>query len=130
MLLDRDADALEQALKVLERKAGSDFVRSALCDVTDEHQIREAFASCAREFAGLDILVANAGIASSASLEETTVELWQKNYSVLAEGYFLAARSAFPLMRLQHGGSIIFIGSQKSNAPGVEGPPPPTPKAA
>jgi rhamnulose-1-phosphate aldolase/alcohol dehydrogenase len=116
MLLDRDADALEQALKVLERKAGSDFVRSALCDVTDERQIREAFASCAREFAGLDILVANAGIASSASLEETTVELWQKNYSVLAEGYFLAARSAFPLMKLQHGGSIIFIGSKNGIA--------------
>jgi rhamnulose-1-phosphate aldolase/alcohol dehydrogenase len=116
MLLDRDAEALAQALAVLKKKAGADFVRSALCDVTDEHQVQEAFAACAREYAGLDILVANAGIASSAPLEETTVELWRKNYSVLAEGYFLATRSAFPLMKLQRGGSIIFIGSKNGIA--------------
>jgi len=120
MLLDRDAEALEQALRILEKKAGSDFVRSALCDVTDEHQVREAFASCAREFAGLDILVANAGIASAAAIEETTVELWRKNYNVLAEGYFLAARSAFPLMKLQHGGSIVFIGSKNGIAAALD----------
>ena len=120
MLLDRDAEALEEALEVLERKAGADFVRSALCDVTDEHQMRAAFAACAREFAGLDILVANAGIATSAPLEETTVELWRKNYNVLAEGYFLAARAAFPLMKLQRGGSIIFIGSKNGIAAALD----------
>jgi NAD(P)-dependent dehydrogenase (short-subunit alcohol dehydrogenase family) len=120
MLLDRDAQALEEALKALQSKVGSDFVRAALCDVTDEHQVREAFAACAREFAGLDILVANAGIASSAPLEETTVELWRRNYDVLAEGYFLAARSAFPLMKLQRGGAIIFIGSKNGIAAALD----------
>ncbi|HEY2146165.1 MAG TPA: SDR family oxidoreductase, partial [Steroidobacteraceae bacterium] len=103
-----------------DAKAGSDFVRAALCDVTDENQVRAAFAACAREFAGLDILIANAGIASSAPLEETTVELWRKNYDVLAQGYFLAARSAFPLMKQQRGGSIIFIGSKNGIAAAVD----------
>jgi hypothetical protein len=51
-----------------------------------------AFEACTREFGGLDILVANAGIASSAPIEETTVALWRKNYDVLAEGYFLTSR--------------------------------------
>jgi rhamnulose-1-phosphate aldolase/alcohol dehydrogenase len=120
MLVDRDAEALRQAHKILDAKAGSDFVRAALCDVTDENQVRAAFAACAREFAGLDILIANAGIASSAPLEETTVELWRKNYDVLAQGYFLAARSAFPLMKQQRGGSIIFIGSKNGIAAAVD----------
>ena len=71
-------------------------MRSAVCDVTREDQVAAAFAGCAREFGGLDILVANAGIASSAAIEETTVELWRKNHDVLAEGYFLTARERLP----------------------------------
>jgi len=95
---------------------GRDVVRSAVCDVTQEAQVRAAFDAAALAFGGLDILVANAGIASSAPIEETTLELWRKNYDVLVEGYFLAAREAFPLMRRQGGGSIIFIGSKNALA--------------
>jgi NAD(P)-dependent dehydrogenase (short-subunit alcohol dehydrogenase family) len=67
-------------------------------------------------FGGLDILVANAGLASSAAIEETTVDLWRKNYDVLVEGYFLTARAAFPLLKQQKGGSIVFIGSKNALA--------------
>lgn len=117
MLLDRDAEALSERASELARKAGQDVVRSSVCDVTDEVQVRAGFDSCAREFGGLDILIANAGIASSAPIEETTVALWRANHDVLAEGYFLAARAAFPLMKLQDGGSIVFIGSKNGVAP-------------
>jgi NAD(P)-dependent dehydrogenase (short-subunit alcohol dehydrogenase family) len=78
--------------------------------------VQAAFDACAREFGGLDILVANAGLASAAPIEETTVALWHKNYDVLAQGYFLTARAAFPLMRLQKAGSIVFIGSKNALA--------------
>jgi NAD(P)-dependent dehydrogenase (short-subunit alcohol dehydrogenase family) len=67
----------------------------------------------------LDILVANAGIASSAPITETTVALWRKNYDVLAEGYFLTARSAWPLlerMKDQGGTAVVFIGSKNAVA--------------
>ena len=116
ILTDRDEAALEQAGKELTARYGRDLVRTSVCDVTSEDQVRAAFDSCCVEFGGLDILVANAGLASSASLEETTVALWRKNYDVLVEGYFLAARAAFPLMRLQRGGSIVFIGSKNALA--------------
>ncbi|WP_372783512.1 bifunctional rhamnulose-1-phosphate aldolase/short-chain dehydrogenase [Phenylobacterium sp.] len=116
MLLDLNGEAVETAKQSLVQKFGRDLVRAAVCDVTDEAQVQSAFDLCAREFGGLDILVANAGIASSAPIEETTVALWRKNYDVLAEGYFLAARSAFPLLKLQQGGSIIFIGSKNALA--------------
>ena len=116
MMTDRDPETLKGASDALLKQYGKDVLRTAVCDVTDESQVHAAFAECAREFGGLDILVANAGIASSASIEETTIALWRKNYDVLVEGYFLAARSAFSLMKLQNGGSIVFIGSKNALA--------------
>lgn len=119
MLVDRDAASLDEVRTGFAKQFGKDVVRSAVCDVTDERQVQAAFDDCAREFGGLDILVANAGIASSAPIEETTVELWRKNYDVLAEGYFLTARAAFPLMKAmkdQGGASIVFIGSKNGIA--------------
>lgn len=119
MIADRDAAALEPVCAGFEQRFGRDTIRATVCDVTDEEQVQAAFDSCAREFGGLDILVANAGIASSAPIEETSVELWRKNYDVLAEGYFLTARAAFPLMKQmkeQGGASIVFIGSKNGVA--------------
>lgn len=119
MLADRDAAAVEEVRAGFARQFGKDVVRAAVVDVTDEAQVQSAFDACAREFGGLDILVANAGIASSAPIEETTVALWRKNYDVLAEGYFLTARAAFPMMKRmkeQGGTSIVFIGSKNGVA--------------
>jgi len=116
MLTDRDADALGAASAQLAAANGRDVVRAEVCDVTSEEHVRAAFDNCAVEFGGIDILVANAGLASSAPIEETTVELWRKNYDVLVEGYFLTARSAFPLLKQQKGGAIVFIGSKNALA--------------
>ena len=119
MLADRDAAAAEEVRAGFARQYGSDVVRAIACDVTDEAQVADAFAACAREFGGLDVLVANAGIASSAPLEETTLALWNRNYDVLAQGYFLTARAAWPLlrrMRDQGGTSVVFIGSKNGVA--------------
>ncbi len=119
MLADRDAAAVEGVRAGFAKQFGRDVIRSVVCDVTDEAQVQAAFDACAREFGGLDILVANAGIASSAPIEETTVGLWNRNYSVLAEGYFLTARAAWPLlkrMKAQGGTSVVFIGSKNALA--------------
>lgn len=119
LLADRDADAVEEVRAGFAKQFGKDVVRAAVCDVTDEAQVSEAFALAAREFGGLDILVANAGIASSAPIEETTIELWNRNYDVLAQGYFLTSRAAWPLLKgmKEHGGtSVVFIGSKNGVA--------------
>jgi rhamnulose-1-phosphate aldolase/alcohol dehydrogenase len=119
MLADRDAAALDEVGTGFANKFGKDVVRAAVCDVTDEAQVQAASDACAREFGGLDILVANAGIASSAPIEQTTRELWDRNYAVLAEGYFLTSRAAWPLLKRmkEHGGtSVVFIGSKNAVA--------------
>jgi rhamnulose-1-phosphate aldolase/alcohol dehydrogenase len=115
VLVDRDAERLGEVGRALRSRFSADRVRIAAADVTDERQVQSAFDLAAREYGGLDILVANAGIASSAPIGETTLALWRENYAVLADGYFLAARAAFELMK-GHGGSIVFIGSKNAVA--------------
>jgi rhamnulose-1-phosphate aldolase/alcohol dehydrogenase len=88
-------------------------------NVLDEGSVQDAFATAVGTFGGVDVVVSNAGIASSAPLEETTLELWDRNNDILARGYFLVAREAARVLRLQgRGGSLVFIGSKNALAPG------------
>lgn len=119
MLADRDAEAIEEVRAGFASQFGKDVIRASVCDVTDEAQVQAACDACAREFGGLDVLVANAGIASSAPIEGTTIDLWNRNYEVLAKGYYLTARAAWPLlkrMKDQGGTSVVFIGSKNAVA--------------
>ena len=88
-------------------------------DVTDEASVVSAYREAALAFGGVDIVISNAGIASSAPITETSVELWDRNNDILARGYFLVAREAARLLIDQGtGGSIIFVGSKNALAPG------------
>ena len=92
-------------------------MRSVVVDVTDEDAVAAAFAEIAVEFGGVDILVSNAGIASSAPIEETSMALWQRNMGVLSTGYFLVSREAFKVLRAQDiGGSVVFVASKNALA--------------
>ena len=117
MLADIDADALKATYDNLVSRYGTDVVRTVLMNVTDETAVASAYAETAVEFGGVDILVSNAGIASSAPVEETTLALWNKNMDILSTGYFLVSREAFKIMRTQGlGGSIVFVASKNGLA--------------
>ena len=117
MLADIDEGALAQTHKALAAEFGADVVRSVPMNVTDEAQVLAAFAHTSVEFGGVDILVSNAGIASSAPIEQTTLALWNKNMDILSTGYFLVSREAFKLFRTQGiGGSVVFIASKNGLA--------------
>ena len=117
MLADINADALASNYDNLAKRYSADVVRTVEMNVTDEGAVAAAFAETAVEFGGVDILVSNAGIASSAPVEETTLALWNKNMDILSTGYFLVSREAFKLMRVQDiGGSIVFVASKNGLA--------------
>jgi rhamnulose-1-phosphate aldolase/alcohol dehydrogenase len=116
-LADVDAGSLEQAVSDLARSHGKDVVHGVVMNVVDEAAVAAAFGDAVRRFGGLDIVVSNAGIASAAAVEETTLELWRKNLDVLATGYFLVARTGYRLLKEQgRGGSIVFVGSKNALA--------------
>lgn len=117
MLADIDDAALSRTVEALAARHGADVVRRVQMDVTDEAQVVAALAHTAVEFGGLDILVSNAGIASSAPIEQTTLALWNRNMDILSTGYFLVSREAFKVLRVQGmGGSVIFVASKNGLA--------------
>jgi len=117
MLADIDAAALAQTHTILAARFGADVVRSVVMDVTDESAVIHAAAETCVEFGGYDILVSNAGIASSAPIEQTSLALWNKNMDILSTGYFLVSREAFKVLKSQGiGGSIVFIASKNGLA--------------
>ena len=68
-------------------------------------------------FGGVDIVVNNAGITISAPVEDTTLELWNKNQAVMGTGYFLVGREGYRLLKRQNlGGSMVFICSKNAVA--------------
>ena len=117
MLADIDDDALESTAAQLSAKYSADVVRTVNMNVTDENAVIAAYAEIAAEFGGVDILVSNAGIASSAPVEETSLDLWNKNISILTTGYFLVSREAFKLFKTQDmGGAVVFVASKNGLA--------------
>jgi len=108
------AGAEELAAEIVERH-GEGRAIAVHVDVTDEAAIQDMVRRTVLTFGGLDILVASAGLATSASVTETSVEEWDLNYAVLARGYFLAARETFRVLEEQgRGGSIVFVGSKNA----------------
>jgi rhamnulose-1-phosphate aldolase/alcohol dehydrogenase len=109
---------LEGAEGVAEELRAANGARRALAvrvDVTEEQAVRRMFEQTALAYGGLDILVCSAGLATSAPIAETTLADWERNYAVLARGYFLPAREAFRMLTKQgRGGSIVFVGSKNA----------------
>jgi NAD(P)-dependent dehydrogenase (short-subunit alcohol dehydrogenase family) len=117
VLCDIDREALAKAETSMRSRAGNDVVSSCWVDVTDEQAVAALYSAASVQFGGVDIVVSNAGIASAAPIEDTTMALWKRNIDILATGYFLITRSAVQLLKAQGiGGSIVFIGSKNALA--------------
>jgi len=96
-------------------------LRTSAADVVLESDVRRMFEEAVLAFGGVDIVVANAGVASAGPIEETTLEEWQRVHDVILRGCFLTCRGAFGLMRRQQiGGSIVINGSKNGLAAGKD----------
>jgi rhamnulose-1-phosphate aldolase/alcohol dehydrogenase len=116
VIADIDEEGLAAATDELGA-FGKDFVRPVRLNVTEEAEVAAAFAESALEFGGIDILVSNAGISSSAPIEETELSMWNRNLDILVKGYFLVSREAFRTFKQQQiGGNIVFIASKNGLA--------------
>jgi rhamnulose-1-phosphate aldolase/alcohol dehydrogenase len=117
VLADIDKASLDRAVADCGKQFGKDAVAGVVGDVTDETATEAAFRDAVIGYGGVDIVVANAGIASAAAFEDTSLELWNRNIAILATGYFLSARSGYRIMKDQGlGGSIVFIASKNALA--------------
>ncbi len=112
---DIDLEGAEELAAYLNKQYGAGRAVAVKMDVTREESVRAAFEQAALVFGGLDSIVSNAGLASSASITETTLAEWNKNWNVLATGYFLVAREGFRLLQAQgRGGNLVFVASKNA----------------
>ncbi|MGI8330425.1 SDR family NAD(P)-dependent oxidoreductase [Actinomadura scrupuli] len=81
-------------------------------DVSDWESCREAVDTAAGRLGGLDIVVANAGVANPfLPLADTPVDRWRKIMGVNLDGAFHTVKAAAPwLLRSAHG-SVVFVSS-------------------
>ena len=108
-LWDRDASALAEALKVAAVAGNMDGLK---VDVADPESVRAAVGATAEKFGGIDILVANAGIAGpNFKTWEYPIDAWRQVIDVDLTGVFLCCRAVVPLMIKQNYGRIVTVAS-------------------
>jgi rhamnulose-1-phosphate aldolase/alcohol dehydrogenase len=115
VLADLNLEGAQKVADEINAKYGENRAIAVKMDVTSEEQVTAAYAETAIAYGGVDIIVNNAGLATSSPFDETSLKEWNLNMNVLGTGYFLVAREAFKLMKQQAiGGNMVFIGSKNS----------------
>ncbi|WP_040952645.1 bifunctional rhamnulose-1-phosphate aldolase/short-chain dehydrogenase [Gorillibacterium massiliense] len=115
VLADLNLEGAERAAVEINDIYGGMRAIAVKMDVTKEDEVAAAYAETALTYGGVDIVVNNAGLATSSPFTETSLKEWNLNVGVLGTGYFLVAREAFRQMKEQGtGGSMVFIGSKNS----------------
>jgi len=121
----RRADRNEEAAASL-RAHGGKVVTQAV-DVTDEQAVIDGFAAAVAKFGRIDCVVANAGTATVAPIDQMTGEIWHSLLAVNLHGVFYTCREAAKHMKQRAeqgdpGGSIVLNGSLAvfSGVPGLQ----------
>ncbi|WP_310638158.1 SDR family NAD(P)-dependent oxidoreductase [Delftia acidovorans] len=111
-LLGRDGAALEAAVRELDGTAqAAQMVQSVQADIADEASVRQAFVQAEAAFGPVQVLVNNAGQASSQKFERTDAALWQAMLAVNLTGTFHCMQAALPGMLAARWGRIINVAS-------------------
>ena len=104
-------DVRDEEGRDLAKHIGSNAVYMHL-DVTSERDWAAVVKEATDRYGKLDILVNNAGVSARGTIEETSVDDWDRVMGINSKGVFLGTRAAIPDMRKSGGGSIINISSQ------------------
>ena len=103
-MIDRDSDALADAVTSLDRVHGID------CDVSDPASVKGMVAETLKTFGRIDALVNNAGVADFGPIEETSFERWKTVMATNLDGPFLVTQAAIPALK-ESKGAIVNIAS-------------------
>lgn len=123
ILSDIDDTRLAGAQEEFVKAFGKDAVAGTFLNVTDAASAEAAFVNASLAFGGVDIVVNNAGISISRSIEEHTLEEWDKLYDILVKGQFIVSKAGITVMKKQGiGGDILNIVSKNAVVAGPNNP--------
>ena len=109
---DVDRGAAGETVAQIASATGRDGAGVAVhLDVTDQDSCARAVAEVMAAFGRIDVLFNNAGIAGVGTVEETSLDLWERVMAVNVRGVFLVAKAVLPSMVAAGRGSIINMSS-------------------
>jgi len=115
ILNDNNAERLAEAKSEFVALFGKDVVAADILDVTGASTIDNTIQTAVLAFGGIDIVVNNAGLSISKTIEEHTEKDWDILYDVLVKGQFLVTQKGIAIMRKQNfGGDVINIVSKNA----------------
>lgn len=92
---------------VQEVAAAGGKARMIKMDAADPEGMQAAIKLALDSYGRLDVMFNNAGYAELASVEETTLESWNRVLAVTLTSTFLGIKYSVPVMRNQGGGAIV-----------------------
>jgi 3-oxoacyl-[acyl-carrier protein] reductase len=110
VVADLDGAKAEAVAKEITGEGGAAVAIAA--NVTSAADNAAMVETATKTYGGLDVLVANAGMAHNPTpFYDIDENLYDKVFAVNVKGPWLGARAAVPAMRARGGGSIIIVGS-------------------
>jgi 3-hydroxybutyrate dehydrogenase len=97
--------------KAVQQLNDAGLIQAFAMDVSDSASVSAGFAQAVEHFGTVDILINNAGQASSESFLKTSEVQWQQMLSVNLTGTFLCTQQALPAMLAQSWGRIVNVAS-------------------
>lgn len=111
MLTDKNELAAQEQAQAINTEIGTTVAVALRHDVTIEADWKDAIAAARDHMGGLSILVNNAGIVLTGSVEDFELEEWRRGMAVNCDSIFLGCKHALPLMREHQPGSIVNLSS-------------------
>lgn len=111
VLTDRNAVGVEEQADMLNQKFGRAAAFAIGHDVTIEEDWVRTLEFAQNQMGGLSVLVNNAGIVLTGSVESFDLDGWRHGMAVNVDSVFLGCKLALPLMRDMQPGSIINLSS-------------------
>ncbi|MGZ3852401.1 MAG: bifunctional aldolase/short-chain dehydrogenase, partial [Flavisolibacter sp.] len=112
---DMNEERLEEAKAEFKKQFGRDVFIGTVLDVTKADTIQQAFNDAVLAFGGVDIVVNNAGLSISKSIQDHTEGDWDLLYDVLVKGQFIITQKGVEIMRKQGlGGDVLNIVSKNA----------------
>jgi NAD(P)-dependent dehydrogenase (short-subunit alcohol dehydrogenase family) len=108
---DVDLDAANATVQEIRKASGEASAIAVRIDVTDAGSCEVAAADVVEAFGTIDVLFNNAGIAGVGTVDETSLELWERVMAVNVRGVFLAAKAVLPTLMAARRGSIVNMSS-------------------
>ncbi len=84
------------------------------CDMCDHQQVQNCISDVVSQYGRIDTLVSNAGMHYSANIENTSMEDFEKVFSLNVKGAISATKGVLPIMKQQQAGTIIYMASEQA----------------